>query len=104
MLRSAPPLVMKTLLLVVLAIGSSACNKHNVPLGGACDANEDCDTSTLGCFKPPGQDKGYCSQTCQVTPLPGVKPGGPGCESAGLVCKKADSAHRLLGEEFCVKP
>ncbi len=91
-------------LIVALAITSAACNKHDVPMGGACDVNEDCGKGTLACYKPPGQDKGYCSQTCTVAPPAGLQPGGPGCESAGLVCKKADVPHRLLGEEFCVRP
>ena len=81
-----------------------ACNKHDVPLGGACDKGEDCGKSSLTCFKPAGQEKGYCSQTCVVAPPKGVVPGGPGCDSGGMVCKKASAAHPILGEEFCVKP
>ena len=95
-----------TLVLLVLAT-TAACNKHNVPLGGACDQNEDCGTGMLGCYKPPGQDKGYCSTVCQVNPSPNVISGGTGCESAGLVCKKADTKYAPapgLGLEFCVKP
>lgn len=86
---------------VLLALG---CNKHDVPLGGACERGEDCDKSSLTCFIKEGQSKGICSTTCQVKPLAGVAPGGPTCESAGLVCAKAATGHKILGDEFCVKP
>ncbi|HEY3445769.1 MAG TPA: hypothetical protein VGK67_05355 [Myxococcales bacterium] len=89
------------LLAITLLAG---CNKHNVPLGGACTKGEDCAATTLACYLPPGQDQGYCSQPCVVAPPAGVQPGGPGCESGGLVCKKAAAAHPVLGAEFCVKP
>lgn len=98
---------MKKLYPLVLLVAMStafSCNKHNVPLGGACEVNEDCGKGTLACYKPAGQEKGYCSTTCQVNPPPNLVPGGPGCESAGLVCRKADTEHRPLGFEFCVKP
>lgn len=90
--------------LVVLLITASACNRHNVPLGGECEVSEDCGKGTLACFKTAGQSKGVCSTVCQVSPLPNVVSGGPSCESAGLVCKKADKSHGALGDEFCVKP
>jgi hypothetical protein len=86
----------------ILIIG--ACNKHDVPMGGACEKNEDCGPGALACYKASQADPGYCSQTCVVAPPKGVIPGGPGCDAGGLVCKKAPSAHPILGEEFCVKP
>ncbi len=89
---------------LVLVIAVAACNKHNVPLGGECEAIEDCGTGALGCYKAPGQSKGICSTVCQVTPPPNVVSGGPSCESVGLVCRKADTKHGALGDEFCVKP
>jgi hypothetical protein len=92
-------------LIAVLALACSACNRHDVPLGGACSRGEDCDTSALTCLVAAGQSKGICSKPCSIPP-PGtsITPGGVTCEQKGLVCRKAASPHPILGEAYCVQP
>ena len=81
-----------------------ACNKHDVPLGGACKRGEDCDKSGLACLRGGGADTGYCSKPCSIAP-PGtsITSGGQTCEQAGMVCEKATVPHPLLGPAYCVK-
>jgi hypothetical protein len=83
---------------------TAACNKHSVPLGGACERGEDCDKTGLTCLKDPGAAQGYCSKPCSIAP-PGTKvsPGGATCEEMGMVCEKAAKEHPILGPAYCVK-
>jgi len=80
------------------------CNRHDVPLGGACERGEDCDTTALTCLEANGATKGICSKPCSLG-IPGaqIQPGGKTCEQAGLVCEKAAKPHPILGEAYCVK-
>lgn len=82
----------------------AACNKHSVPLGGACERGEDCDKTGLTCLKEAGAERGVCSKPCSVAP-PGAQivPGGATCEEAGMVCEKAAKEHPILGPAYCVK-
>ncbi len=91
-------------LLLAASLLAAACNKHSVPLGGACERGEDCDKTGITCLMEPGAAKGYCSTTCSVAP-PGTKitPGGATCEEVGMVCEKAATEHRILGPAYCVK-
>ncbi len=97
--------MLRAAVVAAIVLASSGCNRHDVPLGGACDRGEDCDTSALTCLVAPGQAKGYCSKGCSVPP-PGtvVDPGGKTCEQAGLVCRKQATPHPILGDAYCVKP
>jgi hypothetical protein len=91
-------------LLLAFSLLTAACNKHSVPLGGACEQGEDCDKTGFTCLKEPSAAKGYCSAPCSVAP-PGTKitTSGVTCEDAGMVCAKAATEHPLLGGAYCVK-
>ncbi|APR76461.1 Hypothetical protein A7982_01808 [Minicystis rosea] len=91
-------------LLLATTLLAAACNKHNVPLGGACERGEDCGKNTLTCLKEAGAAQGYCTTSCSIAP-PGTKivAGGQTCEDVGLVCEKAAKEHPFLGPAYCVK-
>ncbi len=90
--------------LLCALVVSAACNKHDVPLGGACSVNEDCDQTALACVKPAGAAQGFCSTTCSIAPPGTTVQSNVSCERAGLTCQKHATPHPILQDAYCDRP
>jgi hypothetical protein len=77
------------------------CDSKNVPPGGECKYDQDCDKNSAACLIAAGAEAGYCTRACQLSTggLNGTQPQCP----KGMVCQPADQEHFVLGSTYCVK-
>jgi hypothetical protein len=77
-----------------------ACNRHDVPLGGACEVQEDCATGeVLFCVDRPGGGGSVCARPCVIASGP-IQ--ASGCQEPGFTCTPMTAAIAGGETELCI--
>lgn len=96
---------MKTVTTVALfaaLVFVGGCEKKNVPLGGECKYDEDCDKNGVACLIAPEAETGYCTKPCELSTGGLNANTEPQCPDS-MTCERAASGHFVLGATYCVK-
>jgi hypothetical protein len=93
---------MITMALFAALVLAGGCEKKNVPLGGECKYDEDCDKNGVACLIAEGAETGYCTKPCQLS-TGGLNDATEQQCPESMACERAAQEHFVLGASFCVK-